>query len=97
MVDFASGRFYIQEPAMDPWLFCRAMLRRCPAATPGLPRVFCKCSAARREILLFAFCLGLLCPTHGAEALLKLVDTSLCINELLLTGEERMRVSGDAD
>ena len=38
----------------------------------------------------------LLGTTNGAEALLELVDTTLSIHELVLTGEERVRVGGDA-
>ena len=38
---------------------------------------------------------GLLGATHGAEALLELVDTTLGIHELVLTGEEGVRVGGD--
>ena len=37
----------------------------------------------------------LLGATNGAEALLELVDTTLGIHELVLTGEEGVRVGGD--
>ena len=38
---------------------------------------------------------GLLGAAHGAEALLELVDTTLGVHELVLTGEEGVRVGGD--
>ena len=38
---------------------------------------------------------GLLGTTNGAETLLELVDTTLGIHELVLTGEEGVRVGSD--
>ena len=43
------------------------------------------------------FGLGLLDAANGTEALLKLVDPALGIDELLLTREEGMRIGGDTD
>ena len=38
---------------------------------------------------------GLLGAANGTETLLELVDTTLGVHELVLTGEERVRVGGD--
>lgn len=96
VVGATSGRFYITDPpwGVDP-LPCDAW------QIPGRPAVVTALQSAGarggRELLLFAICLGLFNPTNSAEALLELVDPPFGVNELLLTGKERVRVGGDPD
>ena len=63
----------------------------CVTWQPNEKDITCAHSNARRD-------LGkgrLLGATNGAEALLELVDTTLGIHELVLTGEEGVRVGSD--
>ena len=50
---------------------------------------------SRDAFLTFFLDLGLLGTAHGTEALLELVDAPLGVDELLLSREERVGVSGD--